>query len=261
MYALVALCILYSFFLPLCFFILHRGIKHWWRQKKTTSASASHANLIVYNSIFMQLYEILGLLMFLCGSRTGSRVLMSAGFYSWGLTLSGKAFFHILTCAERYLAVVHPLIYLSLKQPRRVNIAYVSIGCVWLLSFSSLLVTLDIKYQTTANLVFASMGFHLVIVSYCSIAVLYVLKRPAPGVGKRVDQSKQRAFCTITALMGVLLLRLGGNMLVHVTYASHVFCDVCVLLIFSLCLDVPSTLVLPLLFLYRVRKSPPRKTG
>lgn len=48
---------------------------------------------------------------------------------------NGEILFHILTCVERCLAVVHPVPYLRLKNKRGVRIQAVSTGCVWLLRF------------------------------------------------------------------------------------------------------------------------------
>ncbi|KAJ4945170.1 hypothetical protein JOQ06_013706, partial [Pogonophryne albipinna] len=78
----------------------------------------------------------------------------------------GESLFHVLTCLERYLAVVRPIIYLRLRNVQGVRIRNISIG----------------------------------------LSVLCVLIRPGPGNGERVDQSKQSAFYTVTAITAALWL-------------------------------------------------------
>lgn len=104
------------------------------------------------------------------------------------------------------------------------------------------------------------LAFDLIVISFCSLSVLRVLMRPGPGeeggAGWQVDQSKLRAFYTIMAILGVLLFRFGGNLFtaalcVFVQIGETVKCGMLLSLFLS---DVPSSLVLPLLFLQRAGK-------
>ncbi|XP_034535234.1 somatostatin receptor type 5-like [Notolabrus celidotus] len=255
-YHLVALCIAYSLHLPLLVFVLYLGLKHRRGQK------SSHSDVFTYHSIAMQLTEFLGLVMLCCGRYTDNLLVMYSGMLIGMVTLPGKALFHLLTCVERYLAVVHPIAYLGLRQAGRARIAYISIACVWLLSLVCVPVTFHIEYLAINIVAFIYLGFYLIIISYCSVSVLCVLKRPGPGgVGGNRDQSKQRAFYTIVVIMGVLMLRFGGNLIYNVIYVLHGAGDQCVLLTFMFWLDMPSNLVLPLLFLHRAGKLKFRKSG
>ncbi|KAJ4918612.1 hypothetical protein JOQ06_027846 [Pogonophryne albipinna] len=155
--------------------ITYLGLRQGRGSKKPRSSSSatSHSDHFTYHSIFMQLNEFLGIALFFTGGFIGLRKMFDLGIALLIVPSVGKALFHLLTCVERYLAVVHPITYLGLRQGGGVRIRNLSIGCV-------------------------------------CISVLYVLKRPGPGeVGgnrKRVDQSKQRAFYTIMAITGVILL-------------------------------------------------------
>lgn len=70
------------------------------------------------------------------------------------------------------------------------------------------------------------------------------------------DKLKQRAFVTITAIMAVLLLRFGGNLVCMALASSPVlsFSAGCVVRISGIWFCLPSSYVLPLLFLHRAEK-------
>ncbi|KAF7644522.1 hypothetical protein LDENG_00220650 [Lucifuga dentata] len=93
------------------------------------------------------------------------------------------------------------------------------------------------------------------LISYCSLSVLCALIRPGPGEGggdrERVDQSKLRNHHAIT---GMLVLRFGGHLVCSWLMSSGLSVDVCMLSRLVLWLNLPSSLVLPLLFLHRAGK-------
>ena len=119
-------------------------------------------------------------------------------------------FFHTLTCLERYLAVVHPIIYLSLKNERGIRIRNITNGCVWPLSIMEAYVFM--LFNTYLNL--SVLIVILIIIVFFSLSVLCVLTRPGPGEqggdGGRVDQSKQRAFYIIMVILVLLLVKIGN---------------------------------------------------
>lgn len=102
--------------------------------------------------------------------------------------------------------------------------------------------------------------FSLAIIFFCSLAVLRVLRQPVVGseLKEKVDQSKQRAFNTIKAIMGTLLFRFVGSLVCTAIYSiSEYSLDVrCVAIELSFWFGLPSSLVLPLLFLHRAGKLP-----
>ncbi|KAI9531409.1 hypothetical protein NQZ68_041620 [Dissostichus eleginoides] len=154
-YIYTALYIIYIL-LPLPFFILvlHLGYQKS-RKQRSSSTATSHSDHLTYHSIFLQLNECLGLAFLFIGGYT-NLLEMLLGTTLLNVISVGQALFHLLTCVERYLVVVHPITYLGLRQRGG---------------------------------------------------------RPGPGEGgwtrERVDQSKQRAFYAIMAIMGVLMLRAG----------------------------------------------------
>ncbi len=123
---------------------------------------------------------------------------------------------------DRHLAVVHPIIYLSLRQRGGVRIRNITTGCIWLLYLGSFGLNRIGNFSTIPG--FCLSVFSVLVVSFCSLSVLCALIRPGPGEAdrerKRVDQSKMRAFYTIMAIMGALLFRFGGHLLVLAVYAS-----------------------------------------
>jgi len=259
----IASAFMYTKFLasvPLSILVLHVGHRRWRRQR--SFRTTSHVDILTYNAAVFQLIYALAVFLFLCSDYTGVSALMGVGFYLGGLSFLGEILIHILTCAERYLAVVHPVTYLGLRQPGGVRIRNVSIGCVWLLCCVSLGVTSQyvpgVPYIPYLILLAASS----VVISFCSVSVLCVLMRRRPGaVGgdrERADKSKKKAFITITAILGVLLVfclgMLAGVAVQHWNLLNY--SDSCVVLMSTYWFSLPSSLVLPLLFMLRAKELP-----
>ncbi|XP_035849445.1 uncharacterized protein LOC118493511 [Sander lucioperca] len=238
--------------LPVCILVLYLGLQRWRRHRSTSAtATTSHSDSFTYHMVTMELLGVFGYTLCCCGIYGDHVNLFFVGFFLWSFNWYGEIFFHILTCVERYLAVVHPVTYLSLRGERGIRIRNISIGCVWLLSsgatglsFDTVLLVMD----------FSLLIVSLFIISFCSLSVLCVLIRPGPGEQggdrERVDQSKQRAFYTIMAILVVLLLTCSGNLVeLYLCVLSE---DIeCVLAMSLFWFNLPSSLVLPLLFLHR----------
>ncbi|KAL3046053.1 hypothetical protein OYC64_004126 [Pagothenia borchgrevinki] len=206
--------------LPICIFVLYLGLQRW-RQQSSTSSTTSHSDIFTFHMVLIELLGFLGFTLCVYAVYVKNYKMLSVGFVVSFFTWYVQNSFHILTCVERYLAVVHPVTYLNLKGQRGVRIRNICIGCVWLLSFAMSYLPDDFSLVFDLGL----MIFSMIVVSFFSLSVLCILIRPGPGEqgGDRtiVDQSKRRAFFTIVAILGVLLV---------------------------------SSLVLPLLFLHRVGK-------
>ncbi|KAL3050876.1 hypothetical protein OYC64_001198 [Pagothenia borchgrevinki] len=214
-----ALYVVYILLVPLFIFVLYIGFQQW--RKQGSAATTSHTDVFTCHMVILELIGVVGDTMYCYGIYTDGQFIIEVGLGLFAVVSPGQTLFHLLTCVERYLAVVHPVIYLRLRQGVGVRIRNISIG----------------------------------------ISVLFVLIRPGPGEGggnrERVDQSKQRAFYTIMTIMAVLLLRFLSSI---VTTAFFVLmsgtCQDYVLTWSLFWFNVPSSLVLPLLFLQRAGKLP-----
>ena len=244
--------------LPLYIYVLYLGFKRWRQQRSNTTTS--HSDVFTYNMVIVELMSVFGSVLICCGLHTDLPQMMTVGILLESINLSGQMFFHLLTCVERYLAVVHPITYLSLRQERGIRIRNNNVVCAWLLSFALTGLLYSENQVLNDIMSFGSVAFVLILISLCSLSVLCVLIRPGPGEGgggrEQVDQSKLRAFYTIMVILGVLMVRLGGSILINALYDSPqlVGTNGCGLLSSIVWFCLPSTLVLPLLFLQRAGK-------
>ncbi|KAG8005906.1 hypothetical protein GBF38_004961 [Nibea albiflora] len=254
----VAFFVANVFLLPLFILVLYLGYRRGRQQRPGSAAGmTSHSDIFTYNMMGLELISVLGCCFYCCGALTNVKVMISVGMYVFSITSPGQTLFHLLTCVERYLAVVHPITYLGLRQAGGVRIRNISIGCVWLFSLGSPVLTKVCLGSYAASVL---LGFSLLAVSFCSISVLSVLIRPRQrevgGKREQVDQTKLRAFYTIVAIMGALVLRFAGILFSHAVYSSILTEDSCVVGLSLFWLTLPSSLVLPLLFLHRAGRLP-----
>ena len=259
----VALCISLLLLFPLFILVLCVGCQRWRKQRSAAAAGpvTSHSDVFTFNMVVLELIGILGLCLNFFGAYNNQPGVLRVGSLMAAITVPGESLFHLLTCVERYLAVVHPVTYLGLKQTGGVRIRNVIIGCVWLLCWGlSSLSEFSYRFLTISTLVL--LLFSTIAVAYCSLTALCVLIRPGPGeVGGRrkpVDQSKQRALHTMMAVAGTLLLRFLGSFVATITQFSSDLNDIdkCLVILSAAWFCLPSSLVLPLLFLHRAGKLP-----
>uniref|UniRef100_A0A096MBW3 G-protein coupled receptors family 1 profile domain-containing protein n=1 Tax=Poecilia formosa TaxID=48698 RepID=A0A096MBW3_POEFO len=245
---------------PLCLFILHSGIQQWWRNNRSAS-SMSHSDFFTFHLAVIELLGVFGCVLGLCAPYSNQSVLVTAvnilSFSSFG-----GVYFHVLTCVDRYLAVLHPLTYMSLKKDRGFRIRHVCVCCVWLLGVVE-------TALMTAGLVFIVLNFCVLILSlasifYCTLSVLRALISPGPAKQlkgkKKVDQMKQRALHTILAITGALAMRFSFTIAWAVTIVLGINMN-CVMLTMDVWLNLPSSLVLPALFLQKAGKFACLKTN
>lgn len=240
------------FLLPLYIFVLYLGFKRW----QSTGTAVSHSDFFIYNVVLVELLSVLGFTIICCGLYSDLVSMARPGNYLLFIHFIGQLLFHILTCLERYLAVVHPITYVSLKNAKGIRMRNIAVGCSWLLCFSAL-GFLYIQNEAANVVSFTLAVLSLIVISFFSLSILCILIRPRPvEVGKRrqqVDQSKLRAFNTVMAILIVLLLKLIGNIIGIWVYASKNLNDAteCAMWLCSLWSNVPSMLLLPLLYLMR----------
>lgn len=248
--------------LPLSILVLYLGHQRW-RQKRSFTTT-SHSDIFTFNTVAMELFWVLASALFICGFSAVIPELITMGVGLSSMSFYGQSFLHLLTYVERYLAVVHPITYRGLREARGVRIRNISIGCVWLLSLAlASLITLQLP-GADAIFLLCPLVFCLVVVSFCSLSVLRVLIRPVPGDGgrnkERVDQSKQKAVFTITAITGILWLWFFGFLVSIALDASPLLSPSvgCVMRLTALWFSLPSSSVLPLMYLHRAGKPPCR---
>ncbi|CAJ1048241.1 uncharacterized protein LOC122870239 isoform X1 [Xyrichtys novacula] len=244
--------------IPVYTLVFYLGVQQW-RQQRSFSA-ASHSDIFTYNVAALQLIWVWASVIWVWATFTGIPQMAALFFFLFFIVWLGENFFHVLTCLERYLAVVHPITYMRLRNARGVRIRNISIVCVWVLTFLlSGLAYVDLHPQFP-TMFLTTIGVCLAAVTFCSFSVLYVLIRPGPGEGGRnggrVDRSKLRAFITITVILVVLWLWLGGILVSYSLYGSNlVSMDVkCFLLTSVYVFNIPSSMVSPLLYLHRAGK-------
>nr|XP_040038472.1 uncharacterized protein LOC120822696 [Gasterosteus aculeatus aculeatus] len=240
--------------LPPCVYVVYLGLK-----QRRSGTAASHSDVFTFHMVAIELMNIVGNLFCCCGVLAGLPEML-VGIVFFAVHLCGQQLFHSLTCVERYLAVVHPVTYLGLKNQKGVRVRNVSIGCVWLLSFANTFALFVEKNDSNFIYHYCALTFILIAVSFCSLSVLRVLIGPGPGAGaagrQRVDRAKMKAFYTIMVILVVLLVRAGGTVVTSVLYNSaHVGeAEKCTTWLSLTWFSLPSSLVLPLLFLHRAGK-------
>lgn len=244
--------------LPLSIFILFLGFRRWQKQRR--SEAWNPTDVFTYHMVGMEMIGITASITCSCGAITDQPLLLRVGCNMFAIISCIKMFFHILICVERYVAVVHPIAYLNLSKAGGVTIRNISIGIVWLICAGIITLRILINRDFIIILFFFNLVLSLLVSSFCSLAVLRVLVRAGPGdeVGKggKDDRQKQKAFVTITAIMAVLLLRFGGNLVCLALTSSPLlsYRVGCVVRITGIWFCLPSSYVLPLLFLHRAQK-------
>lgn len=237
------------FLLPLSFLVLWMGFKQY---KSSTTGQTSPTDAFTYCMAVLELVNIMGMFSFLCAIYSCVPTVMVLGYFCASTGSPAQTIFHCLTCVERYIAVIHPIFYMRLKQSNRVRIRNIIVVCALLLSFINLGTVAGTFPIFPVTLYFSIFAFIVLAVCYCSLAVFYFLIHS----GMRSDQTKWRAFHTILAITGALLLRFCGQVLAMATVniKMRTKLDECTMFIFGSWMCLPSSLVLPLLFLNKNRK-------
>lgn len=238
--------------LPLSLFILHVGFQRW-RRGGRAARSMSHFDCFTYNLAAVELVGVFGCILYICAAYSHQSNIILTGIRSLSFISVAELFLHTLTSLDRYLAVVHPIVYMRLKNKR--GIRNISVGCVWILSvvMNGLMSVEDIHMVLNFAILIPTFS----IVFLCTLSVLWVLIRPGPVEqrrgSKRVDPVKQRAFCTILAIQAPLALQFIFSLAWSVIIATKENNN-CVLMTVDVWIRFPSSLVLPLLFLHKTGK-------
>ncbi|AWO97297.1 Hypothetical protein SMAX5B_004453 [Scophthalmus maximus] len=238
--------------LPLYFLVLWMGFCRRRREGSAASETTSHSDFITYNLVTMEIICVLGFL-FSCSANFVCRPwMMITGYFLSAAIFPAQTLFHCLTCVERYMAVVHPIAYLKLGKSGRVRVRNISLVCVWLLNMGVSGVILLYFPRFPAVIYFSLNAIIIIIVSFCSISVLNRFWNVG-GRRERIDRTKQRAYQNILFITGTLVMRSSGLAVTSTIFVlqSENENNQCVALICGNWLYLPSSLVLPLLFLHR----------
>lgn len=242
--------------LPLYIFVIYLGFQQWLQQH--SAKCISHSDVFTFNLIVMELINITGSIFMGVGKQTSLPQMMEVGSFLFTFNFSGQVFFHLLTCVERYLAVVHPFIYRSLWKEKAIRIRNAILLWVWLLCFASLGIPARKDEMAKETIIYVCVLPTLLVISLCNLNILLVLNRARPGDTRhpQADQSKMRAFYIILLIAAVLLLKFGWEMIsFRIIYSLQLHEEQkCAIMLSTVWTNIPSNLVLPLLFLHRAGK-------
>lgn len=243
--------------LPLYSLVLLMGLRRW-RHHRSAFTMMSHSDFFTFNMMVPEIICVFGSMVFVLGSISNNQPVLLLGLYLYCIIFPGQSLFHVLTCVDRYLAVTHPIAYLNRRETYGVVVRNISTVCVWLLCVLWLVLMKMYLPNFPTVPFFSCLSVCVFIILSCCLSVLCALTRPGPGQvdDHRVDQSKRRAFYMILAITVTLQLRFVG-LLVSFGLKNGIAIDLdrfCLLLGSAIFLIVPSSLVLPLLFLHRERK-------
>ncbi|XP_027893192.1 uncharacterized protein LOC114156859 [Xiphophorus couchianus] len=235
MYSLLSIFLL----LPLYILILRRGFQRWRRCLKL-----SHTDFMIVLRSVLNTFSLY----------INSFITFMLGLYLFSITLLTQTLFHVLTSLERHLAVVHAVTYMRLRESFGLRVRNFSTGRVWLLGFGWAGVTAWYSPTFPTTPFFSFLGLCVSAMMFYCLSVLRTLTESKPGK-RQTDQSKQKAFHMIVIITGALLLRVGSlSLCLGLTELVPMERgDLCAAMDSGMWLTVPSSLVLPLLFLHSAR--------
>ncbi|MEQ2215573.1 hypothetical protein XENOCAPTIV_002864 [Xenoophorus captivus] len=172
------------------------------------------------------------------------------------LMLISRPLFQTCICLERYMAVVHPTLFIRLK-PLRYRLGF----CL----FDWLLILLDfifpafgLSLTVSACYFIAKSLLFLTILSYCGIRVLLILKQPGPSIrSENWNTMKRKAFkVIIITLMFNSTTQLLQTLMLGPTVLSASLLVILQLTLFALSISIISSFITPLVYLHRAGKLP-----
>ncbi len=231
-----------AFMLPLNCWLL-------WLARRTGVASS---DLVFFN---LSVAEVIGntcIFIYLLGATLNEKVIIRVSNYMVSMLIMGRPLFQTFFCVERFLAVVHPLVYRKYIKALKLKLLFV--GLVWLiiLVFGWFIMDSFPKIPKFYTGLFLAM---LVVCTSCSVMILWVLKRPNPDGQKGKEgahQQKRKAFVVVTVILITLVFGYGTVSCVIILKDQLPYDTYCLLVGLSWWTLVPSALVQPYLYLSKV---------
>lgn len=243
--------------LPLCTSVLYLGLQQWWQQR--TRGPMNHIDAFTYNMSISEVLSTMGLICLCLAIHTKVQPVAAVGVSLFAINMNGQVIFHTMACVERFLAIIHPITYLSLRKANGVRKRNVAIVSVWLLNIMQtgvMYVKLD---DYLMHFYFTLITFFLAIVSVNTLYAVCALLHSGPRAGRtrsQLVQSKAKAFHNMVVIVGALWVRFVGHFCITLLY---MFLDAgghqkCILLLGVVWFSLSTSLPLPLLFLCRLAK-------
>ncbi|KAJ0006106.1 hypothetical protein NQD34_013379, partial [Periophthalmus magnuspinnatus] len=202
--------------LPLCLSVWFLGLRRRCWQKSNT-----HLDVFTYHMVTMEMVGVTASPVFIYSVVQNAVKMMFTALEVNAYTTQGQLYFHILTCVDRYIAVVHPITYLRLKERGGARLRNILIGFIWFL----FVLKFFVKTVHDNVIQFYFLVFSIVVVTFYNFAVLYVLIRPPPGERVQVSQSKMRAFKTIIFILSALVFSIVMHLIVVGIYSSDLLTE------------------------------------
>lgn len=169
--------------------------------------------------------------------------------------LISRPLFETCICMERYLAVLHPVLFLKFR-PLRYRLVISAVG--WLIAINCSLFNVFIS---ESPIVFILNTPLLLVMLFCCLAIIKALKQPGPGEVVRqevkANQAKMKAFKAILTILLSLQVDYIIIIAVGVMLMSGVSPEVkSISFYMSFLTTVITGFTYPLLYLRRMRKLP-----
>lgn len=239
--------------LPFCLLVLCQGLQRWRKQRSNTAVSNFH--IFTCHLAAIEIIGIFGQFIFFCGTKTNLSLLMPMGVIFFLLSSGGQMFFHFLTSVERYLAVIHPITYRTLKEAKVIRMRNVIISLAWAMSFATPFLTF-IKGPIPSMFLTAMVMLYFIAFLFLSLSVAYALSHKGPRREVETRErfgSKLRAYYILLVNLVVLFVRFTGHLVlvIFVVFSFLGTTPPCAFILSEMWFGLPSSFVLPLLYLHK----------
>lgn len=163
--------------------------------------------------------------------------------------------FQSFVCVERYLAVIHPVLYLRYK-PLRYRMSFSCVIWLQTILITVLQIHLFCDNQIGQSIYTVTFFYNFVINTFCCLSVLRALKQPSPGEGEREGSNliKKRAFNIVLIFQVITFLGFVPLIIVFFLIENMDYDMLCIWQPLAYCNMLWFGMVYPIFYLRRVRK-------